>query len=153
METNDKLIITITDVNVDFKGTYVHPLLFDHILMWIDKSYAIKVSVFLNQKHINANKEKDDKIDELNENVKNLLKDNKDLKSEMNKLMIYAKDTNQKVTEGNELIKELINLIKKVLRMNYRKLYSINDVTHNTKVLTGFVFVKKNYNKKKDYLY
>ena len=52
LNIDDDLIIKINDVIDEFKGTYVHKYLFEHILMWIDKSYAIKISIILNQNHL-----------------------------------------------------------------------------------------------------
>ena len=60
-----------------FAGTYVHRYLYDHFMSWLDKRYAMKVSVILDHIHQEANKitietavamaikPKDDKIDEL----------------------------------------------------------------------------------------
>ena len=62
LKTDDELIIKINDVNDEFKGTYVHKYLFEHILMWIDKSYAIKISIILNQNHIDYNKKLENKL-------------------------------------------------------------------------------------------
>ena len=47
---NNNLYYVLNDVMDDFKGTYVHKFLYDHILMWIDKSYAIKISIILNNR-------------------------------------------------------------------------------------------------------
>ena len=62
---NDKLYYVLEkDIKFEFKGTYVHKFLYDHILMWIDKSYAIEISIILDNIHQSANKKKNDKIDE-----------------------------------------------------------------------------------------
>lgn len=57
-----------------FAGTYIHRYLFDHFMSWLDKTYALKVSIILDNIHQEANrkivKEKDDKIDELMNMVK-----------------------------------------------------------------------------------
>ena len=39
-----------------FKGTYVHELLYDHFLAWLDAKYAIKISVILKDIHTQANR-------------------------------------------------------------------------------------------------
>ena len=58
-----------TGTQNEFKGTYVHELLVDHFLIWLDPKYGVKVSIILRELHENANrkviKEKDDKIDTL----------------------------------------------------------------------------------------
>ena len=38
-----------------FAGTYVHELLYDHFLAWLDPKYAIKISVILKDIHAKAN--------------------------------------------------------------------------------------------------
>lgn len=39
----------------EFKGTYVHELLYDHFLAWLDPKYAIKISMILKDIHSKAN--------------------------------------------------------------------------------------------------
>ena len=55
----------------EFKGTYVHELLYDHFLAWLDPKYAIKISLILKKIHERANREalqeKDSIITELRE--------------------------------------------------------------------------------------
>ncbi len=38
-----------------FAGTYVHELLYDHFLAWLDTKYAIKISLILKDIHSKAN--------------------------------------------------------------------------------------------------
>ncbi len=56
-----------------FAGTYVHRLLYDHFLAWLDPTYAIRVSIILDQIHQEANRkllqEKDCKIEELKQTL------------------------------------------------------------------------------------
>lgn len=59
LDTTDELYYNLKDdIEFEYHGTYVHKLLFDTILAWIDKPCAIEIAVILNQKHINTNKEK-----------------------------------------------------------------------------------------------
>jgi KilA-N domain len=91
-----------------FAGTYIHRYLFDHAMSWLDKKYALKVSIILDTIHQEANrkivKEKDDKIDELNGNVK-------ELKSMVARMIRHAEDTSSKLDlaqqERSEILFEL----------------------------------------------
>ena len=38
-----------------FAGTYVHKLIYDHFLAWLDVDYAIKISMILDEIHSKAN--------------------------------------------------------------------------------------------------
>jgi hypothetical protein len=60
------------DIEFKYKGTYVHRYLYEHILMWIDKSYAIKISIILDEQHkaynlalVSKNKDLSTKMDKL----------------------------------------------------------------------------------------
>ena len=56
-----------------FAGTYVHELLYDHFLVWLDPRYAIKISIILKQIHQDANRkllqEKDNAITRLGDKI------------------------------------------------------------------------------------
>ncbi len=86
-----------------FAGTYVHELLYDHFLSWLDSRYAIKISVILKKIHQEANrkllKEKDDKIDIL-------IQETKQQSAEIQKLLTYAQDTKQELSEARLDIQE-----------------------------------------------
>ena len=60
-----------------FHGTYVHELLIDHFLIWLDPKYGVKVSIILREIHEKAMqasiKEKDDKIDQLEKKIDMIL--------------------------------------------------------------------------------
>ena len=119
LKTDDELIIKINDVNDEFKGTYVHKYLFEHILMWIDKSYAIKISIILNQNHIDYNKKLEDKlikknckIDELNDKIDKqsikidkLLNDS-EYNKKQNKKLIYKVDDMQDTL--NDIVEDVV---------------------------------------------
>ncbi len=57
----------------EFKGRYVHELLVDHFLIWLDPSYGVKVSLILRKYHMDANRalliEKDNMIDRLEKKI------------------------------------------------------------------------------------
>ena len=59
-----------------YTGTYVHRYLYDQFLNWLDVEYAIRISRLLDDIHQEANKkvvkEKDDKIDELKQMIKDI---------------------------------------------------------------------------------
>ncbi len=56
-----------------YSGTYVHELLYDQFMQWLDPEYAIKVSIILRSFHQDANKkilkEKNDKINKLHDDI------------------------------------------------------------------------------------
>ena len=56
-----------------FAGTYVHPKLYDHFLIWLDPIYGMRVSDILDQIHQDVNRkllqEKDDAIQQLKDVV------------------------------------------------------------------------------------
>ena len=74
-----------------FKGTYVHELLYDHFLAWLDAKYAIKISVILKDIHTQANRkiieDKNCRIQELSDKIDSQ-------SAEIRELLGYAKDTN-----------------------------------------------------------
>ena len=59
--------------NDPYAGTYVHRLLYDHFLAWLDVKYAMKISIILDKIHQDTNRkllqEKDDAIQQLKESV------------------------------------------------------------------------------------
>lgn len=77
-----------------YSGTYVHRFLYDHFMVWLDRDYAMRVSVILDKIHKDAQmsaiaaatKEKDDKIGRLKQKI-----DAQTLK--INQLLGYAIDT------------------------------------------------------------
>lgn len=123
MNTTDNLIYELdNNTNNDFKGTYVHKLLYDHILMWIDRKYAIKIGIILNNIHENANIEKDNKINELTNQMKELLN--------------YVKNSNDKInnlTEEAIISKDMIsNLTSEVIEFK-DEIVDLNEVILDSK--------------------
>lgn len=122
-ENNNNLKIVINDSNDKFKGTYVHELLYDQILMWIDKTYAYKVSKILknfrneyNKKLENENIQlKEDnvkkscKIDELKDLVHNQNEKIDKQSNDIKELLKFAKNTNEKLTDANDNINDMQN--------------------------------------------
>ena len=74
-----------------FAGTYVHKLLFDHFLAWLDPRYAIKISIILDSIHQDANRkllrEKDDAISELKQSID---KQSEQMNAKIDKLLNYS---------------------------------------------------------------
>jgi hypothetical protein len=69
----DESYFSISSGTFQFRGTYVHRFLYDHILSWASPTYAMKVSRILDEYHDRMrarlereNGEKDDRIGELN---------------------------------------------------------------------------------------
>ncbi len=98
----------------DFKGTYVHELLYDHFLAWLDPKYAIKISVILKQIHKDANQkiiqeivqEKNDNIAELKQMLQNQSIEMQKQSTEMQKLLAYAQDTSENLSEVKQELSE-----------------------------------------------
>lgn len=137
LNTDNELIIKINDVNDEFKGTYVHKYLFEHILMWIDKSYAIKISIILNQNHIDYNKklenklikknckidELKDKIDKQSIKIDKLLNDS-EYNKKQNKKLIYKVDDMQDTL--NDIVEDVV-----VKTEDRNKLHEITIIKKN----------------------
>ncbi len=122
-----------TDNN--FKGTYVHKLLFDHFLAWLDPRYAIKISIILDNIHQDVNRkllqEKDQllsqsksTIERLEQKMDEMVVINKQQtakidhqSSEINKLMIYTKDTNEMVRDLRERFEAMFEFSMVFARM------------------------------------
>ncbi len=107
--------------NNDFKGTYVHPDLYDHFLMWLDPRYALRVSYILKNVHKEANrkilKEKDDKIDELHAKMDKLLGFAEDTKDELQEVKSELKETNVKLDELHVKFDESFDFATELGRM------------------------------------
>lgn len=110
-----------------FAGTYVHKLLFDHFLAWLDPRYAIKISIILDSIHQDANRkllqEKDDaitrlgnKMDEQSKKIDKLLnysnaitRQNVDLLERTDHLQITADMTQEELDKSLIFQKEILN--------------------------------------------
>ena len=120
-EQVNNLKLIINNSNDEFKGTYVHELLYDQILMWIDKTYAYKVSKILKEIHNGYNKKIKEENEELKEDVKEKsckIDELKDLVNKQNEkidkqsndiqeLLNHAKKTNEKLDDANDNINEI----------------------------------------------
>ncbi len=97
-----------------FAGTYVHRYLYDHFMSWLDKKYAMKVSIILDKLHQDATrkaiddaiKPKDDEISELKEMLRK-----QDIKidtqtAKMDKLIGYARDTKDSLDDVKDDLEE-----------------------------------------------
>ena len=138
------------EISFDFHGTYVHKKLFEHMCMWIDINYYMRVTNIIDFYHNSANKDllnqKDDKIDELTSEIKKLT-------SKFDESLAINKEMRTDIKEIKCTMQELLYICKKFLQVHYRSLYSINDITKQTKVLIAFVHVKYGFNNKTEYKY
>ncbi len=100
----------------NYKGTYVHPQIYDHFVAWLDKKYAIRISNLLRSHHSAANRallqEKDDCITRLEKTVAEVRdearkervearKRDEEQKAELAKLYSFAKTTVEQVGTAN----------------------------------------------------
>lgn len=91
---------------------------------------------------------KDEKIDNLEKDIKEVLNQNNKQSEEIKKLMKYAKDTNEKVYELNIKVDELLKLIHKFLSNQINLLYTFNSNIDQTKVLIIYKLQNLNDNNK-----
>ncbi len=116
------------DTPVEFHGTYIHEILYDHFLSWLDTSYAIKISMIINNYRNEVNKqlkneiiEKADKIDELKQIIER---------------MEHKQDeADKRQIEANKQQLQILNETKQVVCDTNEKLdYAIDtvDVIHET---------------------
>ncbi len=84
----DELKIEIIDGKAPTRGTYIHPMLYDNFLVWLDSSYALIISAILKSFHADANKkilaDKDNKIDQLKREIAELNEESKNTIDEVN---------------------------------------------------------------------
>lgn len=114
LTSENVITISINDtVSIDLRGTYVHPKLIPHIASWISVEFAFKVSDIVNEYF---NKEmrkllttKDDKIDELNKKIDDLL--------------VYAKETKQELIETHLDINDT--------RFDFKEMYQTLNETNS----------------------
>lgn len=112
-----------------YSGTYVHRLLYDHFLAWLDSRYAIKISVILDKIRQEANlkllKEKDDAFNRLELAFKKHAEESKARdneakardeaqSAEIKNLLSYTKDTVHELSEARLDIKDANNNINKL---------------------------------------
>ncbi len=67
--TNNIKFVLNSNIHKQYEGTYVHPIIFNHILMWIDEEYAVQVSKLIEDQRNFTNaqllKEKESRIETL----------------------------------------------------------------------------------------
>lgn len=112
-----------------YTGTYVHRLLYDHFLIWLDARYAIKISIILDNIHKEANKKlihdhntilaemrqhaeearkREEKLDKQAEEAKQRDIEQKEL---LNK---YSEEAKQRDIETQKIINKQSNKIKTI---------------------------------------
>jgi hypothetical protein len=86
--SSDDLLIQISGGKITIiRGTYAHPDLVPHIASWASPKFAVKVSKIVNEYFAKeALKKKDDKIDELRSEVKDISTQNKSMKRILKKI-------------------------------------------------------------------
>lgn len=107
---------------VQFAGTYVHKLLYDHFLAWLDPRYAIKISIILDNIHQEANRkiieEKDSAIARLEAAIEKQGRESKARdeaqSAEIQKLLSYAKNTTSELSEARLDIQDNTNQIERL---------------------------------------
>lgn len=121
-EVND-LKFEISNGPNDYRGTYVHPDLYDHFVAWIDPKYALLISNILKQFHKEANRkiiqEKDDKIDECIKKIDQQSQKIDQQSEQIAELLGYAKDTTQTLHEVQDDLtetKETVKIAKEYLQ-------------------------------------
>lgn len=98
-------------VNSRFAGTYVHKLLFDHFLAWLDPRYAIKISIILDSIHQDANRkllqEKNDAITRLEKAIQ---KQSFDSKAQMDE---QSKKIDKLLNYSNAITRQNVDLLER----------------------------------------
>ncbi len=132
----DKLTIKVENCHNDFKGTYIHPKLYDLFLTWLDSKYAVRVANILHKFHEEANavilKQKDDqiamlmarleamqsetmnKLNSLSEDNVKLLSKNDELLSKNDELKYMIEDLHEDNANLNENVNELHETIETI---------------------------------------
>lgn len=101
---NNKLYYDLhAGVEDKYRGIYVHKILYDHILMWIDSKYAIKISKILSDMHEAKN------IDLFNKNVSL----GEQLNNTFAKMDKQSQEYTKKIDDQGFQINALIGLVKK----------------------------------------
>jgi hypothetical protein len=112
-QNRGELLGTVMAGDYILRGTYAHPLLVPHIASWISTEFAFKVSRIVNDHMVRVFEEqmrqKDTKIDELLQEVKNVRGENSEL-FKQNKIL------SEKLDLANENIIEAVKGIGKANR-------------------------------------
>ena len=96
------------DTKMQYRGIYIHELLYNHFLTWLDPSYGMLVSIVLKQIHQDANRkllqEKDDAIGRLENKIDLQSEESKARDeaqaAEIQKLLSYAQNTTHELSEA-----------------------------------------------------
>ena len=95
----------------EFKGTYVHELLYDHFLAWLDPKYAIKISLILKKIHERANREVitnlEGEIMSMKKMLENASRERREILGEIKEARIQREEDERR-NEADELIKQQI---------------------------------------------
>lgn len=107
----DKLVDRLSaGIPMEYSGTYIHRDLFDHFLIWLGPTYALKVSKILDKVHQDANRkllqEKDDAINRLSDIVKDQSIQLKDQSEQIKELLFNSKLTIEKLNETHSELTE-----------------------------------------------
>jgi len=111
-----------------FMGTYVHPKLYDHFMMWLDKEYAFKVYEILECIHHDANQkiiaEKDASIRSLHAKLDKIVIQNDELHvmnkeqdAKIDRLLKYGETTTNELHAVNEKLDIMHNSIIEFARL------------------------------------
>ena len=120
----------INESNDEFKGTYVHELLYDQILMWIDKTYAYKVSKILKSfRNEYNNKLENENIELKEDNIKKTCKID-DLNKKFDK---YAEESKKQAEESKKRDEEQKKQIEELLKFAKNTKEQNNDLNDNIK--------------------
>jgi methyl-accepting chemotaxis protein len=138
-ENNKSTILIKGGKNELIRGTYVHELLIPHIACWISSEFAVKVSKIVNSfianEYINEIKDKNNKIDSLEEKLNIIIKNN-DKTHKMNEELI---EQNKEILKNNEeLLKSNKSMEKSLNKANHKldetleKLDEVHEELENT---------------------
>ncbi len=136
----------------DYRGTYIHPMLYDPFMQWLDAKYAMRVSTILKMWHQDANRrvlqEKDDAIAGLSEQVSNLTEQITDQtaqiaqqtrnfeeqKAQIEQLLGYAQSTTNTLDDVKDELTDTKNiLIETQEEVTTAKSYLEEKSYHSTK--------------------
>ncbi len=89
-----------------YAGTYVHKLIYDHFMAWLDPKYAIRISIILDKYHQDANQkiiaEKDDKIDKLGQKLDKQSEQIREQSDQIKELLGLAKEQRVEISEARQ---------------------------------------------------
>jgi hypothetical protein len=93
-----------------YRGTYIHPMLYDHFVMWLSPIYSMRVSAILSQHHHAANMkiiaEKDDNIIKLQATVDRIEATNREQSADIKRLLEFGHTASYERAELKEQLDE-----------------------------------------------